>query len=194
VRKLLSEIRASLAATVCLSVILCGIYPLLVWLLAQGLFPDKANGSLVTRSEGIVGSSLIAQMFTGERYFHPRPSAAGEGYDAASSGGSNLGPISRELVSVVERRVAQYREVNHLAPGNRVPVDAVTASASGLDPDISVRNALLQAPRVAGARGLSQETVRAQIEMHTKGRSLWVLGEPRVNVLELNIALDGITK
>ena len=193
-RKLLSEIRASLAATVCLSVILCGIYPLLVWLLAQGLFPDKANGSLVTRSEGIVGSSLIAQMFTGERYFHPRPSAAGEGYDAASSGGSNLGPISRKLVSVVERRVAQYRVVNHLATGNRVPGDAVTASASGLDPDISVRNALLQAPRVAGARGLSQETVRAQIEMHTKGRSLWVLGEPRVDVLELNIALDGITK
>ena len=193
-RKLVAELRASLVATACLSVILCGLYPLLVWLLAQGLFPDKANGSLVVRSGCVIGSSLIAQKFTEERYFHPRPSAAGRGYDATSSGGSNLGPLSKKWVDSVERRVVQYRAVNHPAPGIRVPVDAVTASASGLDPDISVSNALLQAPRVAKTRGLGEQAVRTQIEAHTRGRDVWVLGEPRVNVLELNIALDGIPK
>jgi K+-transporting ATPase ATPase C chain len=191
-KSVITELRISLMATISLSVILCAIYPMLVWVLAQGLLPAKANGSLIVRGGEVVGSSLISQAFTDPKYFHPRPSAAGRAYDAASSGGSNLGPTSRKLVDAVRQRVADYRLENGLTSDTLVPADAVTASASGLDPHISVRNAMLQAARVAKARGLSEMAVRTQIEAHTDGRQLGVLGEPRVNVLMLNLALEGI--
>ena len=190
-KDLIAELLISLKATLSLAVILCGLYPMLVWVMAQGLFPTEANGSLVMRKETMVGSKLIAQGFTDPKYFHPRPSAAGQGYDATSSGGSNLGPTSKKLVDTVRQRVDDYRSENNLAPDAMVPADAVTASASGLDPHISVQNALLQAPRVAGARGLGEDIVLTQINLHTEGRDLGVLGEPRVNVLMLNLALDG---
>jgi K+-transporting ATPase ATPase C chain len=173
-----------------LAVLLCGIYPLMVWVLAQGLFPQKANGSLITRGGKVLGSSLIAQHFSGPAYFHPRPSAAGDGYDAAASGGSNLGPASQKLIDSVRGRVDQYRTGNGLREEDPVPADAVTASASGLDPHISEKNAILQAHRVAQARGLTEDAVHKQIEAHTEGRDLGFLGEPRVNVLELNLDLE----
>jgi K+-transporting ATPase ATPase C chain len=192
-KNLISQLRISLMATVLLAVILCGVYPLTVWILAQGLFPAKANGSLVLRHGKVLGSSFISQGFTDARYFHPRPSAAGRGYDASSSGGSNLGPISRKLVDAVTRRSNAYRRENGLPPDALVPVDAVTASASGLDPHISLKNALLQSARVAKARGLSEDVILRQIALHTEGRDLGILGEPRVNVLMLNLALDDMS-
>jgi len=189
-KDLITQLRISLKATLFLAVLLCGIYPLVVWLLAQGLFPTDANGSLVMGNGKILGSSLISQGFTGPKYFHPRPSAAGQGYDATSSGGSNLGPTSRKLVETVRQRVDEYRSENNLPPDALVPADAVTASASGLDPHISLKNTLLQAARVAKARGLSEDIVLRQIKLFTEGRGLGVLGEPRVNVLMLNLTLD----
>ena len=189
-KNIITELRISLLATLFLAVILCGIYPLIMWVLSQGLFPDKANGSMIMKSEKTVGSGLIAQGFTDPKYFHPRPSAAGQGYDAASSGGSNLGPTSKKLIDTVKQRLHDYRIENGLAPDAIVPADAVTASGSGLDPHISVKNALLQAPRVARARGLTEKTVFKQIDLHTGGRDLGILGDPRVNVLILNLALD----
>jgi K+-transporting ATPase ATPase C chain len=138
-----------------------------------------------------VGSNLLAQGFTDPKYFHPRPSAAGQGYDATTSGGSNLGPTSKKLVDGVRRRVTNYRLENGLPADTIVPADAVTTSASGLDPHISVKNALLQAERVASTRGLSVEVVMKKIDAHTEGRTLGILGEPRVNVLMLNLDLDG---
>ena len=190
-KDLIAELLISLKATLSLAVILCGLYPMLVWVMAQGLFPTEANGSLVMRKGTMVGSKLIAQGFTDPKYFHPRPSAAGQGYDATSSGGSNLGPTSKKLMDTVRQRVENYRSENNLAPDAMVPADAVTASASGLDPHISVQNALLQAPRVTRARGLSEDIVLTQINLHTEGRDLGILGEPRVNVLMLNLALSG---
>ena len=189
-RRILIELRVSLIATLSLAVILCGIYPVFIWAIAQGCFPGKANGSLVVIDGMIRGSSLLSQNFAGARYFHPRPSAAGAGYDAASSGGSNLGPTSRKLVDAIQRRVTDYRRENNLRAGVLVPADAVTCSASGLDPHISLRNALLQASRVARARGLSESDVRSQIEICSEGRDLGIFGEPRVNVVTLNMALD----
>jgi K+-transporting ATPase ATPase C chain len=199
----LRELRTSFLAVLALAVILCGFYPLTSWVLAHGLFPGRADGSLiphdprsrnvpVMRGGAVLGSSLIGQGFSSPRYFHPRPSAAGRGYDAAQSGGSNLGPLSKNLMGEVERRVAAYRAENGLPAGTAVPADAVTASGSGLDPHISVKNALLQTPRVAHARGLAEEDVRKMVEMYTEGRTLGFLGEPRVNVLRLNLALDGV--
>jgi K+-transporting ATPase ATPase C chain len=190
----LKELRISLVAVLSLAVILCGLYPAAVWVLAQGLFPAKANGSLIVRSGTTLGSSLIGQGFAGPKYFHPRPSAAGQGYDAVRSGGSNLGPTSKKLVDAVRRRTSDYREENSLSPETMVPADAVTASASGLDPHISLNNALLQTPRVAKARGLDEMAVRKLIEAYTQGRDLGILGEPRVNVLMLNLALDGMSR
>jgi len=190
-KDLFAQLRISLTATLFLAVLLCGIYPLAIWLLAQGLFPANANGSLVMRNGKILGSSLISQGFTAPKYFHPRPSAAGQGYDATSSGGSNLGPTSKKLVETVRQRVDEYRSENNLRPDALVPIDAVTASASGLDPHISLKNALLQAARVARARGLSEDIVLKEIKRYTEGRDLGMLGEPRVNVLMLNLALDG---
>jgi K+-transporting ATPase ATPase C chain len=188
---ILSQIRISIIAVVTLAVLLCGIYPAIVWGLAQILFPDSANGSLVRVDGKVVGSKLLAQNFTGAQYFHPRPSSAGDaGYDAASSGGSNLGPTSKKLVESVKDRVSVYREENSLQADVPIPADAVTASASGLDPHIGVKNALLQAPRVAKARSMSESVVNEKIKTHTEGRDLGVFGEPRVNVLKLNLALD----
>jgi potassium-transporting ATPase KdpC subunit len=185
------SLRISLMSTLSLAIILCGIYPLLVWVLAQGLFPARANGLLVVHKGQVIGSGLLSQGFADSKYFHPRPSAAGSGYDAASSGGSNLGPISKRLVETVRQRVFDYRAENDLTPDNRVPADAVTASASGLDPHISVENAMLQAKRVAKARGLSRDVVLRKIETHTESRTFGIFGEPRVNVLMLNLDLDG---
>ena len=189
-RSLLKELRISLVAILCLAVLLCGVYPMVVWGLAQGLFPWEANGSLIVKGGNTMGSSLLAQGFAGEKYFHPRPSAAGSGYDAANSGSSNLGPLSKKLTDDTVQRVRGYRAENNLAPDVRIPADAVSASGSGLDPHISPENALLQAPRVARARGLSEEVVIAKIKAHTEGRTLGIFGEPRVNVLLLNLDLD----
>jgi potassium-transporting ATPase KdpC subunit len=190
VKSMVNELRISLIATVCFAVILCGIYPALVWAVAQGLFHFQANGSLVSVKGQVIGSSLLSQRFTGQGYFHPRPSAAGDGYDAANSGGSNLGPTSQKLIAAVKERAAAYRAENNLAPGAVIPVDAVTSSGSGLDPHISVPNALMQAKRIAEARGLGEEAIRRRITAHTEGRDLGFLGTPRVNVLMLNLDLD----
>jgi potassium-transporting ATPase KdpC subunit len=191
IKNIINELRISLMATLCLAVLLCGIYPAVVWGIAQGLFHSQANGSLVSVEGQVIGSSLLAQNFTGAGYFHPRPSAAGDGHDAVSSGGSNLGPTSQKLIDAVKERVASYRAENKLAPEVLIPADAVTTSASGLDPHISVKNALLQASRVAGVRGIREEALRKKILSHTEGRDLGILGEPRVNVLMLNLDMDG---
>jgi K+-transporting ATPase ATPase C chain len=190
-KDLVAELRASIAATLLLAV-LCGvIYPFVVWAVGQGLFSGKANGSLLKVDGNVVGSSLLAQGFTAPNYFHPRPSAAGQGYDAVHSGGTNLGPTSKKLIGDVKQRVADYRTENVLPPDARVPADAVTSSASGLDPHISLANAMHQAGRVAAARGLTKEEVLKRVRAHAEGRTLWILGEPRVNVLTLNLSLDG---
>jgi len=190
---ILSEIRRGALVTLVLAVICCGAYPLLVSGLSQVLFPQRANGSLILDGRGAVrGSRLIGQPFRSEKYFHSRPSAAGNGYDATSSGGSNLGPTSQKLRDSIAQNVADYRSSNELATNAQVPVDAVTASASGLDPHISPENAALQAPRVAKARGLPLDTVRRLIAERTEQPALGFLGDPGVNVLELNLALDGI--
>jgi K+-transporting ATPase ATPase C chain len=190
-KALFSEIRRAVFATLVLAIVCCGLYPLVVFGIAQALFRDKANGSLIVDQDGTMrGSKLLAQGFTADKYFHPRPSAAGNGFDAASSGGSNLGPTSQKLSDAIKDRVAAYRKENGLSETEPVPADAVTASGSGLDPQISLRNAELQTPRVAKARGLSEEKVRELVQQNTDGRNLGVLGEPGVNVLELNLALD----
>jgi len=191
IKNIINELRISIIATVCLAVLLCGVYPAIVWGIAQGLFHSQANGSLVLAKGQVIGSSLLAQSFTGAGYFHPRPSTAGDGYDAVSSGGSNLGPTSQKLIDAVKGRTAAYRAENNLAPEVFIPADAVTASASGLDPHISVQNALLQARRVAGARGISEEALRKKILSHAEGRDLGIFGEPRVNVFMLNLDMDG---
>jgi len=166
------------------------VYPLALTGVARIAFPSKSQGSLVREGGVVVGSRLIGQAFSGPRYFQPRPSAAGTGYDATASGASNLGPSNPLLLADVRARVAAYRRLNGLAANTPVPVDAVTASASGLDPAISPANARLQAPRVARARGLSLARVLTLVRANTDGRSLGILGEPGVNVLELNLALD----
>jgi potassium-transporting ATPase KdpC subunit len=190
-KNLLIELRISLVATLSLAVLLCGLYPAFVWVAAQGIFHDEANGSLIIRNGRIVGSSLLAQGFTTAKYFHPRPSVAGSGYDAANSGGSNLGPLSKKLMDDVGQRVHDYRSENNVSTEIRVPADAVTSSGSGLDPHISLENALLQASRVARVRGLSVEEIHGKINARTEGRFLRIFGEPRVNVLLLNLDLDG---
>jgi K+-transporting ATPase ATPase C chain len=172
------------------TVILGFAYPLAVYGASQVLFEDKAEGSLVTQDGTVVGSRWIGQNFTEEKYFHPRPSAAGEhGYDGAASAASNWSTSNEDLLDTVQQRATAYREENGLAAGAKVPVDAVTASGSGLDPHISGANARLQAPRVAEARGLSVDEVDDLIDEHTDERALGFLGEPGVNVLLLNLAL-----
>jgi potassium-transporting ATPase KdpC subunit len=176
-----------------LLVLLCLVYPLVVRVAAQVWSPRQAQGSLLKAADGqVLGSTLLGQGFSAAHYFHPRPSAAGAGYDAAASGGSNLGPTSQKLRDSVAARVERYRAVNGLAPQALVPVDAVTTSASGLDPEISPANARLQAARVAKARGVDVARVMALVERHTRSRALGFLGEPGVHVLKLNQDLDGL--
>jgi potassium-transporting ATPase KdpC subunit len=173
--------------TIVTTVLLGIVYPLVVTGLAQLIFPNKANGQLIARDGKIIGSRIIGQAFTGPGYFHSRPSAAGSGYDAANSGGTNLGPTNKVLITRVEQDAAALHAENPNVP---VPVDLVTTSASGLDPDISIAAAEFQVPRIARERNLSVDQVRQLISSHTQGRQLGFLGEPRVNVLELNLALD----
>lgn len=176
--------------TVVTTLLLGLIYPLAVTVLAQVIFPDKANGSLIKSADGtVVGSSLIGQPFSSPGYFRPRPSAAGAaGYDAGASSGSNLGPTSRKLIERVEADVEKLRGENQEKP---IPVDLVTTSASGLDPHISPAAAEFQVPRVARERGMSEDELRRVVAAHTSGRQFGLLGEPVVNVLELNLDLDG---
>jgi K+-transporting ATPase ATPase C chain len=174
-----------------ISLVLCGIvYPLAVLAVSQVAFCGSADGSLVRRDGTLVGSALLGQATGEPRYFHPRPSAAGDGYDAMASAGSNLGPSNPDLAAAVAKRAAAYRAENGLAATTPVPVDAVTASGSGLDPEISPTNARLQTARVAAARRLPLSLVRRLVDEHTTGRFLGVLGEPGVNVLQLDLALD----
>lgn len=191
-KDLFAEIRGAIMSTIVLAVVCCGIYPLVVFGIAQAAFHEKANGSLIVDKEGTIrGSKLLGQGFTAEKYFHPRPSAAGNGYDAANSSGSNLGPTSQKLNDAIKDRVATYRTENGLKESDPVPADAVTASGSGLDPHISLRNAELQIPRVARARAMEADKVRALVKQYTDSADLGVLGDPGVNVLQLNLALDG---
>jgi K+-transporting ATPase ATPase C chain len=190
------QLGTAVLATISLIVLLGLAYPLVMTGLGQAFFSQQANGSLVKVGGRTVGSSLIGQAFSDKagaplpQYFQPRPSAAGNGYDAMASGASNLGPSNQTLLQDVKERAVAYRRFNRLPAGTEVPVDAVTSSGSGLDPDISVANALDQAPRVAAARGLPPARVVALVRQHTDGRKWGVLGEKTVNVLDLNIALD----
>jgi potassium-transporting ATPase KdpC subunit len=183
------NLKIAILMTVVTTVLLGIIYPLVVTGLAQVLFRDKANGQLLVRNGEVVGSKIIGQGFTGPGYLHSRPSAAGNGYDAANSGGTNFGPTNHQLIDRVKGDVAHLQAEN---PGQPVPIDLVTTSASGLDPDITPAAAEFQVPRLARERGLSDEQVRQLIRQYTQGRQLGFLGEPRVNVLEVNLALDGL--
>lgn len=186
------QLAPALGMTIVMTVLVGILYPLFVTGVSAAAFSRTANGSLVRRDGAAVGSSLLGQTFTKPEYFHPRPSAAGDGYDGLASSASNLGPGNADLLSAVKERAAAYREENDLARDALVPVDAVTASASGLDPDISVANARLQATRVAGARGMAVDEVLRLVDRHTKGRTLGFLGEKVVNVLALNLDLDRV--
>jgi potassium-transporting ATPase KdpC subunit len=199
-KNIFAEFGRSIVATIFFAVILCGVYPLVVFGAAKLLFPHQAGGSLlVDKSGAIRGSALLAQNFTGAQYFHPRPSAAGaNGFDPTSSSGSNLGPTSSNLVANITGNIATYRADNNIATNspiyNMIPADAVTESASGLDPHISPANAAIQIARVAKARGISEDRVRELVKQNTSGRDLGLFGEPRVNVMTLNFALDQLAQ
>jgi K+-transporting ATPase ATPase C chain len=184
-KNLLTAVLMTVVTTLLLGI----VYPLVVTGLAQALFHDQANGQLIERNGTVIGSRIIGQSFTSPGYFRSRPSAAGTGYDPLNSGGTNLGPTNKKLVDAVKAAVAAAKKEN---PSMEVPIDLVTSSASGLDPDISPAAALFQAPRVARERGMSDTDVRQLIDAHTAGRQFGFLGEPVVNVLELNLALDGL--
>jgi potassium-transporting ATPase KdpC subunit len=182
-RNLIVAVLMTIVTTLLLGV----AYPLVVTGVAQVLFPDKANGQLIERDGKVIGSRIIGQSFSSPAYFRGRPSAAGTGYDAANSSGTNLGPTNKKLVDAVKASVDAARKENASAP---VPIDLVTSSASGLDPHVSPASAMFQVPRVARERGVSAADVQRLVEAHTEGRQLGFLGEPVVNVLELNLALD----
>lgn len=205
----MQQLRPAILLTLFFVVVIGLAFPVVVWAIGRVAFPNQASGSFVKDASGkVIGSSLVGQGFTKREYFHPRPSAAGAGYDAANSGGTNLGPTSDKLVNGIKDDPATkeadetylgfgdlakaYREENGLAPGSIVPADAATRSASGLDPHISPANAHLQAARVAKARGLAVDRVNQLVLDHTLGKTLGFIGEPRVNVLELNLALDAV--
>jgi potassium-transporting ATPase KdpC subunit len=182
----------SIRITVALLVITCGVYPLAVWAVGQTAFHDKANGSLILRDGKVIGSEIIGQEFSGERFFHPRPSAAGNnGYDGMASGGTNYGPTSKKLLDAISDRVTKYGDTK---PAGGIPADAVTASCSGLDPHISPENAASQSARVARANRLTQSQVDDMIRKRTESRFLGIYGEPRVNVLMLNLDLREVAK
>jgi len=192
-KDLLSQFRGAVMATVVLAIVCCGLYPLAVLGIGQALFRDRANGSLIVDKDGAVrGSRLLGQNFSGDGYFHPRPSAAGTGYDAVNSSGSNLGPTSQKLHDTIKGRIEAYRKENDLKETESVPADAVTASGSGLDPHISLRNAEIQSKRVARVRQISEERIRQLIQQYTSGRDLGVFGDSGVNALTLNLALDAL--
>jgi K+-transporting ATPase ATPase C chain len=184
------QLTVAIVVFVALTVLTGLVYPLVVTGVANVTFGDRATGSLVFRDGAPVGSSLIGQSFAGRTYFHPRPSAAGDGYDAMASAGSNLGPTNPELIDAAAVRKVDYRERNGLSANAVVPVEAITSSASGLDPHITPADARLQAPRVAAARGVPLARVLGLVDGATSGRGLGFLGEPGVNVLELNLSLD----
>lgn len=182
--------RTSIRFTLLTTLLLGIVYPLFVTGLAGALFPHKAAGSLILKNGQVIGSELLAQSFTSDRYFHPRPSAAGNGYDATSSGGSNYAQSNAKLVQRMQADIDKLAADN---PGHPVPIDAVTTSGSGLDPDITPDNANFQARRIARARGLTEDQIYQLIQEHTRGRTFGVLGEARINVLELNLALDQLS-
>jgi K+-transporting ATPase ATPase C chain len=184
-----AELKPAILITIVLTILTGILYPLAVTGAAQALFHKQANGSLIERNGQVIGSELIGQNFTKPEYFHPRPSAAGNGYDAANSGGSNLGPTNPALADRLTKDAAQFRKDNPDFTG-AIPADAITTSASGLDPDITPANAFAQSARVAQARGASVDAIHNLVEANTQSRDLGVLGEPRVNVLKLNLALD----
>lgn len=202
---MIKQLRPAIMSVLLITVLTGLIFPAIITVLSQMAFPAQAKGSLIERNGKVVGSTLIGQNFASPKYFHPRPSAAGSGYDAGASSGTNLGPTSSKFLKGIEddpktkadesfagvsQTAAAYRKENDLALSTRLPADAVTRSASGLDPQISPANAELQAARVAKARGISVETVKQLVSQNTEARPLGVLGEPRVNVLQLNLALD----
>ena len=184
------QLRPAIAMTIALMIITGGIYPGIVTALAQLMFPHQANGSLITKSGQIVGSGLIGQSFAKPEYFHPRPSAAGNGYDDTASSGTNKGPTDRKLADTLVTQAIDSAVAQDGAVRGAIPSDMVTSSASGLDPDISPANAAQQIARVARARGASVDAVRTLVDRHTTGRQFGLFGEPRVNVLLLNLALD----
>jgi K+-transporting ATPase ATPase C chain len=185
-KNLITAVLMTIATTILLGI----VYPLVITGLSQVLFHDKANGQLITRNGEIVGSRLIAQPFVSTKYFHPRPSAAGNGYDATNSGGTNYASTNQKLIDRVNADAKVMHQEN---PNQPVPVDLITTSASGLDPEISPAAAEFQIPRVARERGLQESVVRNLVQQHTTQRDLGLLGEPRVNVLELNLALDDLS-
>jgi K+-transporting ATPase ATPase C chain len=204
---MLQQLRAAVVSVLVITVLMGLLFPFAIWGIAKVLFPHQANGSLIEQNGAVVGSALIGQNFTAPGYFHPRPSAAGNGYDAANSSGTNLGPTSDKLINGIHKKTADgkddpgnfdgikdladaYRKENNLPPTQDLPSDAVTRSASGLDPEVSPANAALQIGRVAKQRGLSDDQVAKLVNDNTAGRQLGILGEPRVNVLNLNLALD----